>query len=285
MNRDRRAQLAQQTLEILLTGSYVLPSGRRVDLSHALAAALGGTRLYRPADFPAELVLPPRSVEAPVVEVTGETTLEAAARVVGEEQAGEPLCLNFASAKNPGGGFLSGSQAQEESLARSSGLYVCLQGQMEAYEYHRQRPSAFYSDHMIYSPGVPVFRDDTGGLLECPYRVTFLSAPAVNAGAVRRNEPERAGEIEAVMRTRLERLLWVAQRHGHQTLILGAWGCGVFGNEPDLVARLFSEQLLDSGPFAGRFARLVFAVYDRTEDQEVLSAFQRRLLVSPDRST
>lgn len=277
MNRDRRAHLAQQTLEILESGGYDAPGGR-VDFASALSAAVSQSRLYRPDDFPAELAVTARGAPPPLIEVTGETTLEAAARVVREDPESEPLCLNFASAKNPGGGFLSGSQAQEESLARASGLYACLLPQMETYEYHRRQASAFYTDHMIYSPRVPVFRDDSGGLLDHPYHVAFLSVPAVNAGAVRRNEAERVGEIEAVMRRRLERLLWVAHQHGHQTLILGAWGCGVFGNDPDQVARLFAEQLLGAGRFAGCFARVVFAVYDRTEHQEVLSVFRRRFL-------
>ena len=82
------------------------------------------------------------------------TTLELARTLV--EQYSALACLNFASAKNPGGGFLSGSQAQEESLARASGLYATLQTQPEYYDYHRQGSSSLYSDHMIFSPGVPV---------------------------------------------------------------------------------------------------------------------------------
>jgi uncharacterized protein (TIGR02452 family) len=277
MNRNRRAQLAQESVQILDTGGYISPGSHEISIRADLAVAVERTRLYRPAEFDTALSLPAPSYSQTVVEVTGETTLDAAARLVSEGGGDEPLCLNFASAKNPGGGFLSGSQAQEESLARASGLYACLLPHMELYEYHRARPSALYSNHMIYSPGVPVFRADTGQLLETPYRVAFLSVPAVNAGAVRKNEPAQVAQIEAVMRARLERVLWVARQHGHRTLILGAWGCGVFANEPEVVARLFAEQLLGSGRFAGQFARLVFAVYDRTESQEVLGAFQREL--------
>ena len=281
MNRSRRAEIAEESVQILNTGGYISPSGREVSLRAELAAAVEGSRLYRPTDVQTELSLLAPAYPQPVVAVTGETTLEAAARLVDEDGSDELLCLNFASAKNPGGGFLSGSQAQEESLARSSGLYACLIPHMAMYEHNRALSTALYSDHMIYSPGVPVFRDEGGQLLETPFQVAFLSAPAVNAGAVRRNEPERAARIESVMRTRLERVLWVARQQGHRSLILGAWGCGVFGNEPDVVARLFAEQLLGSGRFAGQFARLVFAVYDRSEGQAVLAAFRRELIPSP----
>jgi len=185
MNRNRRALLAEESVRILDTGGYTSPAGREISLRDELSAAVERSRLYRPADFDGALPLPPPAYPLPKIEVTGETTLEAAFRLVSEGGVPEPLCLNFASAMNPGGGFLSGSQAQEESLARASGLYACLLPQLEMYEHNRQLPSSLFSDYMVYSPGVPVFRDDAGQFLEAPYQVAFLSAPAVNAGAIR----------------------------------------------------------------------------------------------------
>ena len=132
---------------------------------------------------------------------------------------------------------------------------------------------------MIYSPRVPVFRDGDGGLLEEPYAVSFITAPAVNAGAVRRNEPGRVGSILPTMRRRLARLLWVAANHQHPALILGAWGCGVFQNEPTMIAGLFAEALGPGGPFHGCFRQVVYAVYDRSPGQEVISAFRSALIV------
>ncbi|MBN9689977.1 MAG: TIGR02452 family protein [Verrucomicrobia bacterium] len=278
MNRDQRASLAQQTIGILDSGYYVAPSGRRVEIEADLRLAVSNSRLYRPADFPAltsGCELSPPFVEQKI-EVTSETTLEAASRLVSSGD-GEPCCLNFASAKNPGGGFLSGSQAQEESLARSSGLHACLIRHMELYEYNRGLHSSMYSDHMIYSPGVPVFRDDGGQLLERPYKVSFISAPAVNAGAVRKTDPTAVPLIGSTMEARLEKVLWVAAGNGHRTLILGAWGCGVFGNDPSEVGELFARALGPGGRFQGHFERVVYAVYDRTPAQEVLSSFRKGL--------
>ncbi|HZT42304.1 MAG TPA: TIGR02452 family protein [Chthonomonadaceae bacterium] len=276
-NRNRRAEMAQETLTILKAGRYPAPSGKMVSIGEDLEKAIQGTRLYRPSDFPDGLVFPPRFESQAAIEVTAESTLEAAHRLVWENPDRDPLCLNFASAKNPGGGFLSGSQAQEESLARSSGLYPCLLQQEAMYTHNRRLKTCLYSDHMIYAPRVPVFRDHAGVLLERPYCASFLSVPAVNAGAVRRNEPKNVARIESVMRERMAKLLWVAREHGHDALILGAWGCGVFGNDPALVARLFMELLAPGGPYAQQFRHVVFAIYDRTAGQTALSAFRTKI--------
>jgi len=282
MNRSKRSSAARETLEILERGEYRSPSGRVVRVADALASALEGTRLYRPEDFPEEAAGcegrrgPPEAR----VEVTPETSLRAARRLAEGPARPDVLCLNFASAKNPGGGFLSGSQAQEESLARSSALYACLTSRREMYEFNRGAGTSLYSDHMIYSPRVPVFREDDGGLLEEPYAVSFITAPAVNAGAVKRNEPGRVGSILPTMRRRLARVLWAAARHRHPALVLGAWGCGVFQNDPAMVAGLFAEALGPGGPFQGCFPHVVYAVYDRSPAGEVISAFRSAIAES-----
>ena len=277
MNRDKRASLAQETLRILEEGVYLTPSGRQVDISQEQEAAVGGTRLYCPSDFPSSLnFAPPNEPSKTQIEVTSETTLEAARRLALASPSEDILCLNFASAKNPGGGFLGGSQAQEESLTRSSGLYGCLLPMTEMYEHNRNLPTCLYSDYMIYSPQVPVFRDDAGNLLEQPYSISFLSVPAVNAGAVRRNEPDKVNLIRPTMQERAARLLWVAAQYKHRTLILGAWGCGVFGNDPAMIADIFANELASGGRFNGQFRQVVFAVYDRSESQEVVNAFRHR---------
>src|SRR5207253_5281746 len=150
----------------------------KVDIAAAVASAIANTQLIRETD---PLPPPLAAHAAPRVEVTAETTLSAARRLA--TTGARVIALNFASAKNPGGGFLAGSQAQEESLARSSALYACLEPQREFYEHNRALRSALYSDHILFSPGVPVFRDDAGRLLDEPYLVSFITAPAVNAGA------------------------------------------------------------------------------------------------------
>lgn len=278
-SRNERARIAKESLEIIDRGEYAGRHGR-VALSESIARARDGSILYSPGDLE-RLPMPSpdhgatRRVQ---FEVCNETTLAAASRLTRELAVGRVAALNFASAKNPGGGFLNGSQAQEESLARASALYPCLMARHEMYDVNRSHGSSLYTDHMIYSPDVPVFRDDRDQLLDEFYEVSFITAPAVNAGAIRKNEPENAARIEPVMRHRIRNVLQVSLQHGHDVLILGAWGCGVFQNSTTNVAQWFYEQLGPGGPFEFVFSRVVFAVLDRSESHDFIAPFERRFL-------
>ena len=274
MKRSFRAQLAKETLSILEAGSYTPKGGKPVSIRTIQRACEKGTVLYFPEGL-AKLSAPDSNGSATEFEVSKETTLEAARRLSQELGLEKVACLNFASAKNAGGGFLSGSQAQEESLARSSGLYRSQGRAWGYYDANRNCETCLYTDHMIFSPDVPVIRDDSGQLLESPYTVSMITAPAVNAGALRQKEPDKIGEISSVMRRRAGYVLAVAHEHGCEHLILGAWGCGVFQNDPEEVAKVFAELLLDEGGFAGVFRRVVFAIPDRSEDAEMIGPFRR----------
>lgn len=212
------------------------------------------------------------------------TTLQAATKLA---QNGEDIAvLNFASAKNPGmhplswhltllgGGFLRGSLAQEESLARASGLYDCLTLERVSgfYSDNSRDKTCLYTHNIIYSPGVPVFRDDsTHELLEEPVLLSFISSPAVNAG----HALERVGDpakVAAVMEERMERVLAVAALHNHKHIILGAWGCGVFANSVTEIALMWRKFLLD-GKFKDTFEQVVFAI----TDEKVVKTFEEVL--------
>lgn len=275
--RMQRLQLAQETIRILREGWYLNEEVQQVSIEASLAAAVAGSRFFSPDDL-ARLMTQPPPASPPTaglqVRVVPETAIQGI-RYLLDRQAPAVLALNFASAKHPGGGFLSGAEAQEESLARSSGLYPCLTRFMqEMYHFHRQQRSPFYSDRMIYAPQVPLFRDHRHLLLNQPYLVSFISAPAVNAGVLRRQAPEQLMALAPAMRQRVGYVLGLAQCLGYRYLVLGAWGCGVFANEPADVADHFRYHLIDNPRFAGAFDRVRFSIYDQTPEQRVLGAFQ-----------
>jgi uncharacterized protein (TIGR02452 family) len=270
------AGVAKETLDLLERGAYRAPSGAEVSIRDAVDRAVRGTVLYRPDELDRLLEArgPGPAGLAPRVEVSSETTGQAARRLVQAEGL-RVLALNFASAKNPGGGFLNGSQAQEESLARCSALYPCLLTQREYYEQNRAWPSLLYTDHLIYSPDVPFFRDARLELLEAPFLASVLTAPAPNAGEELRRDPHAGPRIRAALELRAAKLLLVAALQGHRCLVLGAWGCGVFRNDPAAVAEVFAGAL-GHPRLAGSFERVVFAVYERGGSGPNLRAFQQR---------
>lgn len=272
MKQSRRIEIAKDTLEILEKGFYNNEKGAKVEITSMQKNAVDNTRLFKPEEL-AELLnsIKKENNFQTQYEVTNETTLDAARRLV-SEGIPDVLCLNFASAKNPGGGFLGGALAQEECIARASGLYPCLLTAMEYYTHHRKLGTCFYSDHMIYSPAVPVIKTEGGNVLDEPVCTTIVTSPAVNAGVVRRDEGGSIEKIIPVMRVRIEKLLALCLSKRHTTLVLGAWGCGVFRNEPEDISQLFLEAL--TGNFAHQFQRIVFAV--KTDKEGIIEPFRRR---------
>ncbi|WP_276479484.1 TIGR02452 family protein [Paraflavitalea pollutisoli] len=275
MNQKARVAIAEDTLKLLEQEYYVNTTGARVDLQQAMEHATAHTTLYTPEALQTMLDQRPDvgGSFTTTYEVTNETTLDAVRRLAAAG-AGNILCLNFASAKNAGGGFLGGAIAQEECIARASGLYPCLLKAPAYYAFHRKQWSCLYSDHMIYSPAVPILKDELGVLLDEIVLTAIVTSPAVNAGVVVEREKENKEQIIPVMRVRTAKLLALCATHGHDTLVLGAWGCGVFRNNPEEIAALFHEAL--TGPFAGQFRKVVFAV--KTNKDSIIEPFMKYFL-------
>lgn len=274
MTRGARRSLAEETLRILEDGVYGAPSGAERRIAAEQAAAEAATWLATPRAVAALEHAGRADDVAPwPATLSRETTLAACARLKAAAPDRAVIALNFASGKNPGGGFLGGSEAQEESLARSSGLYGALITEMAYYEANRRAPNALYTDHMIVSPDTPVFRGDDGALLETPYLVTFITAPAPNYGALR-SETER-GQAAPTLLRRMRAVLAIAAERKADALVLGAWGCGVFRNDPTMVAALWRDAL--SRPPAGPAPHVVMAIYDPRPGAPNLAAFQNAL--------
>jgi uncharacterized protein (TIGR02452 family) len=125
---------------------------------------------------------------------------------------------------------------------------------------------------MIFSPDCPVLRTDRGDWLETPFVVSFITSPAPNAGAIQTNEPHNTDKIPPTFRERISKLLALAVHHSCDALILGAWGCGAFRNDPNVVAPLFWEQLKPEGQFWGYFKKVQFSVLDTSKTQNIYNA-------------
>lgn len=260
MSREKRAAQATETDGIVASGGYTAPSGAWVAIDAAVDASLSATRLIS-AEAATDLARRGGDAQPPVT-LTNRSTLAAMAEAAAQGLA--TTTLVFASARNPGGGYKSGAQAQEESLARASALVKTQLSQEQFYAAHRANKSLLYSDAMILSPGAPVFRDDSGALLEAPYLASFITCAAPNFGAMR-SDAERA-LVEPTLARRMRAVIALAVEAGADKLILGAWGCGVFRNDPALVARLWRDALSQT-PGAGFSAGVEMAVYDPSKGE------------------
>ena len=193
--------------------------------------------------------------------------------------------LSFASATKPGGGFLSGAHAQEESLARSSTLYTSLVTPTAAqfHELHRRdRRGGFYSHAMIFSPAVLVLRDDAGAWVS-PYQIEVVTCAAVNAGVVRERAGDHPGsdtatQIEGTMRERMARILFLFEQQGLRNIVLGSFGTGVFHNDVSMIADIWFDLLADDGArFMYSFDRVVFGIIDKRTVERFKAVFQSRI--------
>jgi uncharacterized protein (TIGR02452 family) len=281
--RNKAKKIAEDTLEAVKSLHYKTSSGKSVSIETLVKLSVSRSMLYKP-DWKIYLGEKKKNLK-PEITVTTESTLEAASRLADAN----PCVLNFASAKHPGGGFLQGALAQEESIARSTALYHTLIQHPEFYEENKRSQRndiGLYLDYAIYSPGVPVIRNDRGDWLDEPYTMSVVTSPAPNRSAILGNISAEHGEIEhepsdeemlelelniaEVLYKRMHQILSIMAGNNHRTIILGAWGCGVFGNVPAGVANLFKETL-ENLPF---FDKVVFAIYS-PKDSEVVQAFEK----------
>jgi uncharacterized protein (TIGR02452 family) len=261
ISREPATLLGQSAVAAATAGVYENFAGVEVDFRAAVQAACAA-KVSIPPDAP----LPAGAVAASSVteiQVANQTTLGAARRLVAEGR--RPLALNFANGVTPGGGFLRGTRGQEETLCRSSALYLTLDGD-PMYLAHRSRSDHKSSAWSILSPVVPVFRDDAGHPLDEPYLLDFITCAAPVAQRV--GQPRSAD----LLRERVHRVLAVARAYGYDTLILGAWGCGAFGNDPERTAADFREAL--EGEFRGAFSKIIFAITDWSDDRKFLGPFR-----------
>lgn len=254
--------------------------GEHPVLKEAVRRSIAGERIIWEAD-----ALPepgPRFEGCAETLVSAKRTVEAASAY-----AGERVCvLNFASCVTPGGGVVKGAGAQEESICRVSSLYPALADLSAApfYVEHKRRISEGAlgrenTDDVIWTPGVVGFRRDDlfcGTLPEeewCRFDVLTCAAPDLRRYWESSDYCPEDDELRTLITKRVDRILRVAALEREDVLILGAFGCGVFRNPPEMVAEAFAAGLERYGRC---FRRAEFAVYTPGGPGENFRAFAER---------
>lgn len=238
VDKEQRAKRAQDHTNLMsrLYGSYIDQS-------------ISKSVIYRSGNFREEIE---KNGKWPEMIVENVDTVTA---ILNQQDSPKLAALNFASYKNPGGMFLKGSRAQEECLCHESFLYNVLVARQDYYDWNNEfKNKALYLNRAIYSPNIFFYR--TGNNIETKMRfcdVITCAAPNYTAASKYQNvtKTENSKELDS----RIKFVLDIASDQNVETLILGAFGCGVFGQDPIEVAKLFKKHL------EGRnFNKVIFAV-------------------------
>ena len=251
MGKLDRVKIAEQTVAISEKGYYELNDKIiRIQTQQDYL-------LFEPEDM-AQLDLfrgGRKFTELAETEVYNESVVDTIFNLVGEVNGGKVGVLNFASAHYPGGGFLKGSMAQEEALAYCSNLYTAIKDS-KMYIINKDRGEKYYTDTATVCKAT-FFRDSDFEFVEDPFTVNIVTCPAVN-----RNKCPKDPQADKIMKKRMRRILKLMIKQGFTTIILGAFGCGVFKNDPELIAEYWDELLYGEG-LGYYFERVIFSVLDK----------------------
>ncbi len=262
--RNMRAQVFQHTVAVIRNGHYTLNGVEYWISEDCTRAMIEGTHYY---DTPLDASLCPKLDCETEVAVINTDCLNVAKAM--QENGYNVAVLNMASRQNPGGGVLKGAGAQEESLFRRTNLFQSMyQYAPYANQYGIPKNQKQYPlDRQyggIYTPDAIVIRgEEKQGyplLGEDSYCMSFISVPAINRPNLK-DARHLADNMAEGMKNKMRTILRIGLLHGHDALVLGAFGCGAFRNPPSHVARLFRE-VFDEPEFKNKYRRICFAILE-----------------------
>lgn len=277
--KKRNADIFRETSRFIKEGGYPSPSNGKIPFDFSSMLKNGRCYLEELPEVSAAM-----TEEGTKILVEENDCLLAAERLVKEGY--DPALLNFASASHPGGGVETGARAQEETICRRSTLtrsifsfdakYASKYGYPLSEGEHYPIISQFGA---IYSPDVTVFREGPEcTLMDNPFNVAVISCAALNLGGkyALRLTPEghMPEEAVAITRNKIRTVFRIGLLHGHDSLILGAFGCGAFSNPPSEIASLF-HQVMEEKEFKNRYKLITFSIIeDHNSRNSNLKAFR-----------
>ena len=275
MGRMDKQKIAKETLEITRKEFYLKDDEEvKLDLSYEKAEEVLVVSPEMVRDFVEQqsAILKQSGGKAGTIRVVNMDSFEAAGAC--KNSGNKVLVMNFANAHHPGGGFLNGASAQEESLCRNSTLFTSINSQKAQvmYQYNNANPDSFDSDYMLISPNVDVFRDCNCNVLDDPFTISVLTVPAPNKNGLAKGIEQN--KLDNVMKDKIRKILLVSMKYGYETIVLGAWGCGAFGHDAEKIAVCFKEILIEEN-YMQCFEKIVFAVYDTSKDLYNFKSFQK----------
>ena len=260
--KELRAKEFRNTVEIVKQRHYVTENGTDYFFPD------GSEMIRKTVFYEHEIHLPeaPQSDTPTVVEVQNIDCLYAGVEL--KKQGYNPAVLNMASRRNPGGGVATGAGAQEETLFRRTNLFRSLyQFAPYAEQYGVKRSRYQYPLDRnyggIYTPDALYFRESEQkgyALLDNPVSFSFISVAGMNRPDLTADGMIADHHVEPI-KNKIRTIFRIGLLHGHDSLVLGALGCGAFRNPPYHVARLFHE-VMEEPEFKNRYSKIIFAILD-----------------------
>ena len=267
--KELRTQEYRSTIEIVNQGYYTTEDGKRVTFP-TITCMEHETKFYK-NEFRVDNI--PTNEEETKIIVRNVDCLEEGVRLCREGY--NPAVLNMASRRHPGGGVMLGAGAQEESLFRRTNLFRSLYQFTEYFINH-----VWYKKYItpvctgerypldrnfggIYTPGALLFREDEQHgykLMESPERLSFISVAGMNRPKIK-DATHIADDLIEGTKNKMRTILRIGLRHGHDSLVLGALGCGAYRNPPSHIAKLFHE-VFEEPEFKNKYRLISFAILD-----------------------
>lgn len=267
--KELRAQEYRSTIEIVNQGYYTTEDGKRVTFP-TLTRMEHETKFYK-NELRVDNI--PTHEEETKIIVRNADCLEEGVRLCREDY--NPAILNMASRRHPGGGVMLGAGAQEESLFRRTNLFRSLYQFTEYFINH-----VWYKKYItpvstgerypldrnfggIYTPGALLFHEDEQRgykLMESPEYLSFISVAGMNRPKIK-DATHIADDLIEGTKNKMRTILRIGLRHGHDSLVLGAFGCGAYRNPPSHIAKLFHE-VFEEPEFKNKFRLISFAILD-----------------------
>ena len=258
-----RVKEFMNTVKLVNDGFYFTEKGNKV-LFNTTHRMVIGTIFYK--DEFSVNDIPTLENSKTTIEVVNSDCMEEGLRI--QNLGLNPAVLNMASRQTPGGGVISGAGAQEETIFRRSNIFKSLYQFAPFAKQYNVKPSKFQypldnNFGGVYTPAVCVFRDvETAGyrLLEKPYELAFISVAGMRCPELKANGMIKDHLIEGI-KNKIRTILRIGLVNGHDSLVLGALGCGAFCNPPKHIAKLFHE-VLDEVEFSNKYKCIVFAILE-----------------------
>ena len=267
--KELRAHEYRNTIEIVNQGFYTTEKGQRIQFPNPTRMEQE-TSFYSQSFTVEDVAARPESTQVIVRNVD---CLEEGVRLTHEGY--NPAVLNMASRRNPGGGVMTGAGAQEETLFRRTNLFLSLYQFTECFInqkwYAKHITPVFTGERYplernfggIYTPGALLFREDESHgykLMDSPQKLSFISVPGINHPDLKDATHLADNMIEGT-KNKMRTILRIGLRHGHDSLVLGALGCGAFCNPPSHIAQLFHE-VFEEPEFKNKYRLISFAILD-----------------------